>query len=125
MNTKKQGDIGVMQAIFWYTKQGFQVSKPLTDSTRYDLIVDKNGKLFKVEVKTTFTKTKYNIPKVSLRTNGGNQSWNKLVKKVNIKDADILFVSFMGKDIYEIPIRKINDFCTINLGKEYLKYKLL
>ena len=124
INTRKQGDIGVAQAIFWYTKNGYQVSKPLTDSTRYDLIVDKHGKLFRVEVKTTFYKSKYGIYVATLRTSGGNQSWNKISKKISKDDADLLFVSVCGIECYEIPTDIINEFSTINLGKEYIKYKL-
>jgi hypothetical protein len=46
MNRKQQGDIGVAQAIFYYTKQGYVVSVPATDNSLYDLLVD-NGNAIK------------------------------------------------------------------------------
>ena len=40
-------------AIADFTKTGFGVSKPLSNNLRYDLIIDINGILYRVQVKTT------------------------------------------------------------------------
>ena len=53
MNTVSIGDIGEAMAIADFTKAGFGVSKPLSDNLRYDLIVDINNILYRVQVKTT------------------------------------------------------------------------
>lgn len=47
------GDIGEAIAIADFTKAGAIVSKPLSNNARYDIIIDINGKLFRVQVKTT------------------------------------------------------------------------
>ena len=52
INSKKQGDIGMCYAIAYFSKMGYTVSIPITDSQDYDLIID-NGTLLKVQVKTT------------------------------------------------------------------------
>ena len=57
-NFKQQGNIGMAYAIAYYTKLGYVVSIPLTDSQDYDLIIDTGIKLLKVQVKTTDFKTK-------------------------------------------------------------------
>ena len=53
MNTNQIGDIGEAIAIAEFTKAGAIVSKPLSDNARYDLIIEWNNKLYKVQVKTT------------------------------------------------------------------------
>lgn len=43
INSKKQGDIGMCYAMAYFSKMGYTVSVPVTDSQEYDLIVDKVG----------------------------------------------------------------------------------
>ena len=51
--TQRKGDIAVSQAIATFTKLGYDVSVPLTESTAYDLVVDVEGSIKKVQVKFT------------------------------------------------------------------------
>ena len=74
INWKKQGDIGMCYAMAYYSKLGWTISIPITDSQDYDLIVDNGVTLLKVQVKTTNQISEYGIPVVSLKTNGGNKS---------------------------------------------------
>ena len=53
INSKKQGDIGMCYAMAYYSKLGWTISVPITDSQDYDLIVDTGTNLLKVQVKTT------------------------------------------------------------------------
>lgn len=52
MNTVQIGDIGEAFAIAKFTKAGFTVSNPIANNARYDLIVDINNRLYRVQVKT-------------------------------------------------------------------------
>lgn len=70
-NTKKQGDVGLGLAIGWFTSQGHTVCVPLTDSQDYDLVVDIDGKLQKVQVKTTTYKAPSGAYSVGLSVKGG------------------------------------------------------
>jgi hypothetical protein len=49
--TQRKGDIGVAQAIATFTKMGYDVSIPLTESAAYDLIVDDGNGLHRVQVR--------------------------------------------------------------------------
>ncbi len=53
MNTKNIGNIGEHLAIIALLKLDVHVSKPIGDNSRYDLIIEHNGFLFKVQVKST------------------------------------------------------------------------
>ena len=88
MNTREQGAIGVGKAIAYYTAKGYAVFVPVSDVSRYDLVIDTGKQLLRVEVKTT----RQANGQVNLRTLGGNQSWNKEVKRVSSADCDLVFL---------------------------------
>ena len=53
-NKKRQGDVGLGFAIAWFMSNGYIVSVPLGELPYYDLIVDLDGALYKVQVKTSY-----------------------------------------------------------------------
>ena len=67
--------------------QGYAVSLPIAETVRYDLIVDIEGLLFRVEVKTT---TRAN-GETALATKGGRNP-SSGVKRISSKDCDLVFI---------------------------------
>jgi hypothetical protein len=49
--TQRKGDFAVAQAIATFTKAGYDVSLPLTESAAYDIVVDYNNQLKRVQVR--------------------------------------------------------------------------
>lgn len=49
--TQRKGDTAVSQAIATFTKIGYDISIPLTESAPYDLVIDVNGLLKRVQVR--------------------------------------------------------------------------
>lgn len=49
--TQRKGDLAVAQAIASFTKLGYDVAIPLTESASYDLIVDTGKALYRVQVR--------------------------------------------------------------------------
>jgi PD-(D/E)XK endonuclease len=49
--TQRKGDIAVARAAYTFMLLGHDVSRPLTESARYDLIVDTGTSLFRVQVR--------------------------------------------------------------------------
>lgn len=124
MNSKQQGDIGVAQAIAYYTKNGYICSFPLTDNSKYDLIVDKNNKLERVQVKTSGSLSKYGVYQVQLRTLGGNSSWSGVVTRISSEYVDKVFIYSLSGKMYEFPSTLLEGRNTINLGEKYSEYEL-
>ena len=91
-NSKKQGDIGLGSAIQYFSSIGNTVLIPLTDSQDYDLIIDDENRLYKVQVKTTSYKSKHNIYTVGLKMQGGNSKTNTIHKTANEIKYDLLFI---------------------------------
>jgi PD-(D/E)XK endonuclease len=116
-NTKKQGDVGLGDAISFFVAKGLTVSVPLTDSQDYDLIVDIDGELQRVQVKTT-TYKRHDIFNVSLSLKGGNSKKNFIHKKGHELDYDFLYVLTQDGTRYFIP-KDVIGSSTICLGKKF------
>lgn len=122
LTNKEKGNTGLGIAIAYYTSNGYIVSIPLNDTQDYDLIVDKNNKIEKIQVKATSCKTKYNVYQVSLKSTGGTNG--KTYKTVVDTKIDKLFIMTDKLDIYIIPIEKIQNRTTLNLCNKYEEYKI-
>ncbi len=120
---KDQGNIGLAKAIYDLQIIGYRVSVPLTENQDYDLIVDKNNKLERVQVRTTQQKTKYNVFSVNLRTLGGNQSFHT-IKKHKAGTYELLYALTDDNDAYLIPDSSIKTSNCLNLGKQLQQYKI-
>ena len=83
--TQRKGDRAVAQAVATFTRQGYDVALPFTESAAYDLIVDLDGLLKRVQVKFSSGK------KVDLRRIHSN-SRGYVVKKVRTNAYDWLYV---------------------------------
>ena len=123
VNRKQQGDIGVAMAIAYYTREGCAVSVPLTDTTRYDLVVDRDGQLLRVQAKTTRYR-RYSRYEVALRTHGGNQSWRGEAKYITADDCDLVFVYALNGDMWEVPVKVVEGRGVLNLGKLVDQYRV-
>lgn len=121
-NSKKQGDEGLGVAIGWFASKGYTVCVPLTDSQPYDLVVELDDGLKKVQVKTTkYVERRY---RVELRTKGGNKSGTGRTKKFNALEADYLFVVTASGRKYFIPAERLRGCSSITLGDSYEEFVL-
>jgi hypothetical protein len=83
--TQRKGDVATAQAVATFTELGYDVSIPLTESARYDLVVDDGSGLHRVQVKYSSRKT------VDVRSIHSN-SQGYVVKKAGGNDYDWLYV---------------------------------
>lgn len=107
MNKHQKGIISELLASSYFVKNGYIVSKPITDFNEYDLIID-NGELKRVQVKTIYfdnSKKRYMISCVTSHIRGDNRRENK---KYSLTSFDILCAiePELGA-IYLIPIEKV------------------
>jgi hypothetical protein len=111
---KKQGNVGVARAVYEYTKLGYVVLAPLSDSDKYDLVIDDGVSLKRVQVKTSRCKpsnakghnrTGY---QVNLSTKGGNTKINT-IRCRDSADYDVLFVLVETGECWSIPAKSLGD----------------
>jgi len=104
---KEKWNSGLGIAIAHYTSNGYTVSIPLNDTQDYDLIVDKDNILKKVQIKSTSCKTKYGNYQVALKSCGGTKA--KTYKTVIETNVDELFILTENMNMYIIPIKEIKN----------------
>ena len=114
-NPRRQGDIGEMSAVEWLTRTGYGVWIPLGHSPDIDLIAQRVGKLFRVQVKTStaFRNGRY---EVAVATKGGNRSWSGRVKTLDSDHYDFLFVLVGDGRKWFIPASAVGGGTMILLG---------
>ena len=133
---KKQGDLGVARAVYEYTRLGYTVLAPLSDSDKYDLVVDDGEKLLRVQVKTSRQnnatmnhtskgRTGYSV---NLATRGGNTK-NNVIRRREDGDYDLLFILLEDGRAWSIPCSAIKARITICVGAtgdaaQYSEYEL-
>ena len=99
--TQRKGDIATTQAIASFTRLGWDVSIPLTESAAYDLIVDNTIGIFRVQVKYTSS------GEVDLRNIHSN-STGYIVKKISTPVYDWIYILTQSGEEYVIEECLIN-----------------
>ena len=108
-------------AIAYYTSNGYTVSIPLNDTQDYDLVVDKDNILKRVQVKSTSCKDKNGKYQVALKSCGGTNG--KTYKTIKNTQVEEVFIFLENYDIYIVPIDKINNVSTLTICNKYEPYK--
>jgi hypothetical protein len=120
INRRKQGDLGELSAMEWLTSNGATVFAPFGHSPDIDLIAELDGRLLRVQVKTSVcgerTALGYHRYSVNLATNGGNQSWTGTVKKFDPERIDFLFVLTGDGRRWFIPSRYVEARRCVRIG---------
>ena len=119
---KEKGNTSLGMAIAFYTSNGYIVSIPLNDTQDYDLIVDKNNIIKRVQVKGTSCKNSNGKFQVALKSCGGTQG--KTYKTVKDTEVDEVFIFLGSGDVYIIPIEKIENKSTLTICEKYSQYKV-
>lgn len=111
INRRTQGDLGEFSAMEWLASKGALVWIPLGHSPDVDLMAEFDGRLLRVQVKTSTQSA--TTPKgqgrwrVMIATNGGNQSWSGATKTFDPMRVDLLFVLVGDGRRWLIPAQAI------------------
>jgi PD-(D/E)XK endonuclease len=112
---REQGDIGERAAVMWLWQAGAYVFVPFGHSPDYDVIAAFGERLVRVEAKTStvLAPNSNRLYRVQLATGGGNQSWNRVVKR------------FADGRRWFIPSQAISSKRTIVVGgRKYSEFKV-
>lgn len=122
-NPRDQGEIGLGDAIGWFSRRGLTVSIPLADNQPYDLIADIDGDLARVQVKTATRRSPYGRFVVSIETAGGNQSFHTR-KPFDPAASDVLYVLTDAGDRFVIPSGTVTARHALTLGERQAAYRV-
>lgn len=99
-----------------FIEHGFNVSKPMVPDSKYDLIVDAYGHLFKIQVKTPKLSSDGNSLNINLYSMALTNSGYKRIRHTN-SDVD-LFATAYNNHIYVIQFSDVQGQaqCTLRLN---------
>jgi hypothetical protein len=124
VNPRQQGDLGEQSAVEWLWSQGHPVFVPFGHSPDVDLVALIDGRLVAIQVKTSgfFVKDRWSV---AVCTRGGNQSWNKIVKRFGQDRCDHLFVLVADGRRWFIPSSAVEGTTAVTLGgPKYAEYEV-
>lgn len=136
MNSKEIGNVTEQQCITGLYEQGCDISIPFGNSQKYDLIMDYNGKLYKVQVKHANVKAD---DAISVKTRWQSHNSNGYKYTSYTKDDVDFFATYYNGIVYLIPIEeccstekilrlisaKNNQKTGINLASDYAAEEVL
>jgi PD-(D/E)XK endonuclease len=120
INRRMQGDLGEFSAMEWLASKGALVWIPLGHSPDADLIAEFNGRLLRIQVKTSTyrmtTPSGHTRWATSVSTSGGNQSWGGMIKEFDPAQVDYLFVLVGDGRRWLIPAAVVEASRRMSLG---------
>ena len=122
MQPVQQGTVGLGLAIAHFISTGNTISLPLNDNQDYDLIVDIDGVLKKIQVKTTRVIQNNNYV-VQLKKVRPNNSSN-VIHNFDKLSSDILFVLTEDGTKFSIPCDAIDVKTQLTLDERYDIWKV-
>ena len=115
MDSKQIGNITELEVLTYVTKLGYQVSIPFGDRERYDQIWDINGRLLKIQVKTSHLIDKEENGIVfSCRSNTKVQG--KIKHSRYTADEIDYFATFWNGQCYMVPISETSTEKTLRFN---------
>ncbi len=108
----------------WLASVGASIYIPVGHSPDYDLIAELDGKLVRVQAKTSayFRGDRW---EVRVCTRGGNQSWSGVAKKLDASRCDYAFVLVGDGRRWFIPADALGGGSLIRLGgPKYVQFEV-
>ena len=105
-NTLIRGDINELQCILDFQKRGYYCSIPFSGSCRYDLIVDINDKLYKIQCKASSYSEDEGVLKMSA-TRSTTNTQRTIKYTYSEKEVDYFYTSWKEYG-FLIPINEVS-----------------
>lgn len=104
MNSKHKGNITEIETILSFMKLGYNVLIPYGDCERYDYVVDINGRLIKIQTKTS--RSINNGESFSFSCRSSNKKDGKIIhRKYTCEEIDY-FATMFNENCYLIPTKE-------------------
>lgn len=116
-NSNYYGNLAELQVITRFYELGYTVSTPFGQDNRYDMILDKNGKLYRLQCKHANPHKNENgiIDFIMIRTTRQESHSNKRIK-YSEEDCDYFVTYYEGKN-YLIPVNQCSNSKTLRILK--------
>ena len=109
MNTNTLGKVTEVQVLQYILQKGYSVSLPFGDKDRYDQIWDIDGKLYRIQVKTSHLSKKNTGKAIEFKTTGTSNGRRTSYTK---KDIDY-FATYWEGQAYIVPVEETSSTKTL------------
>ena len=99
-----RGDVNELQCILDFQKRGYYCSIPFSGSCRYDIIVDINGKLLRIQCKSSTFHEEDGTLRIS--TTRSTTNTKETIRYTYSKDEIDYFLTYFNKQCYLIPVEE-------------------
>jgi hypothetical protein len=118
LSTQQKGIVTEMQVATYLLQLGYNVSQPLCQDSKYDLIVDVEGKLLRLQVKTSRLASSTSIT-FNCRTTTTNV---KNCKSRRYSDTEVdYFATYWNGKAYLVPISECSTQKSLHLERTNTK----
>lgn len=104
LQTKQKGNLTELQCITSFYELGYQVSIPYGENSRYDFIADINGKLIRVQCKTSHIVDNNGSIEFATRSSRTNATRN--IQRTYTADEIDYFCTYWQGKCYLIPVNE-------------------
>ena len=115
LNSKQKGKLTELQCITAFSEQGYVVSIPYGDDARYDFIADIDGKLLRIQVKTSSLK-KDTENAISFSCRSTHVNCKGVVNTHYSKDEIDFFATYWNGQCYLVPIEESSVIKTLRFS---------
>ena len=120
MNTKYLGNLAELQCITRFYELGYPVSIPYGDSEKYDMIIDVNGKLYRLQCKHANPHINENndIDYITIKTcwqTGYTKNSSSKCHLYSEEDCDYFVTHYEGKN-YLVPVNECSTVKTLRIA---------
>ena len=118
--TNQKGLITEMKVMLYFIELGYNVSQPLNADSRYDCILDKNNKLYRIQIKTShLSTTTNNSIEFKCRSTTTTQNHRK---QSSYTSNDIeFFATVWENEVYLVPVNECSLAKTLHLSKDIVR----
>ena len=102
MDTNTLGKLTELEVMRYIIQKGYSVSIPFGNKDRYDQIWDINGKLLRIQVKTSHLYSKNTGKAIEFSTTGTS---NGRITSYSKKDIDY-FATYWDSQVYLVPVEE-------------------
>jgi hypothetical protein len=125
LKPREQGDLGELSAMEWLASKGATIAIPVFHSPDWDLIAELAGTAIRIQVKTSTACDERGRFTLRLATSGGNQSWNRIIKRFDASRYDYLFALVGDGRRWFIPSHAIEgSYCIVLGGVKYSEFEV-
>ena len=105
LNTKQRGNVTEIECMLAFLKMGYNVLTPYGDCERYDFVVDIQGNLYKVQVKSA-NDAHLNEGYIEFKTANKTTRNGTFVRHAYTKNEIDYFMTFYNGQAYLIPVEE-------------------